>query len=205
MPISVKTLSGQTISMPVQPSDTVQNVKSKIQEKHQLVFKGEQLESGRTLTDYNIQKESIINLVLPDEIPIFVKTFTGKTISLKVQRRCRIELLKASIQNRQQLTFGGEYLQYNHLLSNYHIQNNSTLRLLDGEMVIFVKTLFGKNILLEVEASDTIGKVKAKIEDLWEGGIPTDQQRLIFDGTQLENDRTLSSYNIRTKDYLHLV
>ena len=231
--IFVKTHYDKTVPLMIEDSNTVKSLKVKIQEmegipvqQQRLTFGGTKLKSNKTLSEYAIQENSYIQLTSKSKssAKIYVETLTGKTFMLKVRSDESIESIKAKIQDRegilpqqQQLFHNEMQLDENKTVAQNKIQENTTLQLrlllhdslssqeesIVGSTSIFVRTLTGTSVELQVNKNATIEEVKAMIDE--REGIPKEKQCLVFSGKQLEDSKTLTDYGIIEESMLYLV
>lgn len=141
---------------------------------------------------------------------IFVKTPAGKRVALDVEPSETIDNIKVKIYckegiatKEQTLKFTGASLDGSKSLATHKLKNGSTLILSLTPLQIFVKSLDGKTTTLQVAQSFTAADVKASIEEKL--GLKPCQQRLIFNGKELEDGKLLSYYNIKADSTLHLI
>ncbi|CAF3408152.1 unnamed protein product [Rotaria socialis] len=213
MQIFVETPTVKTLTLQADPSDTIKSVKRNITdiqhiraEDQKLVFDGKQLDDDKTLLDYRIKHKSKLHLFIPDEVQIYVKRQIGKIITLTVRPSDFIEDVKKKIKiagHKKHLLFANIELEDDRTLSDYNIGHESTLELIIPEIIqVYVKKLTGEIITLVVRSSDTIKNVKLKLSQ--RGHIPVNEQKLIFAGSELQDQRQLAEHNIRHNSTLEL-
>ncbi|PWA55044.1 polyubiquitin-B [Artemisia annua] len=204
--IFVKTFTGKTISLEVKRSDTIGNVKAKIQAKENishdeqaLIFDKYVLGDTITLAKVHIKKNSTLTLMRKSGglVQIFVKDYKGMITALEVKLSDTIGYVKTKYPGispeDHELIFNEIVLSDNCTLADFHIKEQSTLTSMlksEGCIKIFVKTLTGETIGRTVKPSDTIARVKGWIQ--FYEHIPNDEVVLIFNDMVLDDSGTLS-------------
>ena len=197
-------------ALAVDSDDSIENVKKKIQNKVGIPPAEQQLgllSDYKTLGDYIIHNGYVLTLHTAHEsllnIEIAIRTLTGRMITVAVTPASTVESVKTKIQLRenipwdqQRLLFGDKVLEDHQKLQDHGIKHKSILCLKEIVMEIFIRTLSGKKIELNVVPSDSIRMVKRKrekVESFPPGKIPI----LAYDGRQLDDDATLAQHNIQ--------
>jgi len=218
MHIFVQTLSGKRPSLSVHASDTVDQVKALIAEKEgiaadqqRLLFGTKHLNGASTLADYNIEDESTLHLVAVDSsgmnpgMKVVIKILKGSTLKFDVYSTDTILSIKERIESdegiptdSQRLVFAGKQLDDAGLLRDYAIPDEAILHMVKKKPQPFaatVKMLTGRCIKIMLDPSDTVLNLQEKI--LESELIPVEQQRLIFNGKQIQSSSLAAACGIK--------
>jgi len=205
-PIYVTTPSGRVLTIDLDPSTTIADLKKKLSEiegipsgQQKIFFAGKPLSNTRSLQDYRVPKGATLDMN-PEKHDITIKTPDGKLVALNVDPNAPISAIKDHMQfwegilpEDQRLLYGGEPLPDNKSLNDLNVPPMATINL-EQAHPLFAKLPDGSTVPLDVEPTDTLSDIKKKIELMT--GTPSDNQRVVFEGHELVDDKTLQDYNI---------
>jgi len=171
-----------------------------------------------TLQMISMQQQGTSFALPPITIPILVKKSTGETITLDVQNTDTVSFLKSKIQEHLNVpreeqclfSYGKEFCDEKDTLRRYAIRKGLTLNLIPSSLSttpfikVYIKFSTGETSTYVVYSTETIRRLTDFI-CYWERLPSGGNQGLIYSGSQLEENRTLSSYNIQNESHLHFV
>ena len=213
--IQIENLQGKIINIEAKYSDRIETIKEKIKDKEglstihfHLLFDNKILQDDKTLEDYGISSESIVNMIQKDILKI--RTLEDKIINIEAKPFETIENIKEKIKEKEkleqcrcELIFEGRQLEDRKTLDHYNINETS---LIYFKYYIIIEIILNvndeKEINLFVETKDTIGKIKQKINNI--EGIFPNRYKLKFKEIELKDNKTIEEYDIGNKDILHL-
>ena len=214
--IFVQVMHQEIITLEVDSSDTIGNLKEKIKDKKGfpaeeqcLFFQREELKDDRTVSDYKIQNKSTVILSLQTyRLEVTILSEGTRLVTLEVNPSDSILELKREIQNitgvpprKQSLRFDGIELKNELTIFAYNIQNKSYINLVEQMIKVYVfNPLTQEKITLVKKPRDTIGSVKDNIYA--QTKISSDRQVLQFNGRELDDGNTLKCYNIKSESQL---
>lgn len=218
MRIKIVTLSGQKTEISIKLDETVEQLRLSVAQRCQIGTDQVQLTFGevvmtedlQTVSSYGVGDGSTIHMVVKDRITINVHVSLpdGSTQSLVVEPSEQIAMLKEKLHEKikfqvdcMDLFFEGRHIMEGRL-SHHNVRDGAKLQLRMKNINIIVKKLDGKNLPMEVSQGQTVSELKESLYH--KTGVVTSQQRLVFNGRELNSGR-LVDYGVRSGSIINMV
>jgi ubiquitin C len=212
-----------TVALKVKRNETILNLKALLSEKagisenlQELFFVGNRLMNDRRLVDYGIQQGSTVHLFVQNVFGLRVNVKTPsdkKIIAIEVRSFDTIQNIKSIIQAKEgiqsdqySVVHNGKVLEDDRILSSLNIPNDTTLHLVFNPkdvLSVFLKTVAGEILKLEVKVLFTIRDVKTIVESMT--GVLNFDWDLFYGGKKLEDCKSLASYDIKEETILEML